>query len=223
MNNINKFNNQFLYFLLDFVKSNPNFIENNMNIMNNMNNLNFQFLYFFYNFVKINPNFMESIMNNKNNNMNMNNLIQMNFENNPIINMNIMNNINNFNNNIPIISKPNESSMNNNDKNLKKIIKIESVILINKSKDINDEQYDMITQICSNAINEEKDLKIDIAIYCAEKIRKKFNGQWFVLIQNKDDKNFEFGFSKIKFKNILIFQNKEKIIYITPLNIKKNN
>ena len=197
MNNMNPMNNNM---------NNMN-VMNNMNLMNGMNNLN-------------NMNGMKN-MNNMNNNQFMgimfnimqNNLMHMNFKTNPNM-MNIMNNNNNFQNNMPQLPNPTQSKMSNSAKKLNKIIRIESVIRINKSKYINDEQYDVITQICSDALNEEKINNNEIAIYCTEKIKKKIKGQWFVLIQNVDDNNFDFGFSKIKFENILIFKYREKIIYI---------
>ena len=207
-NNINNNHNQFMNFLFHLLKSNPNFGD--------MNKINNQFLKFIFSFLKSNPNFMENKIN-----YNINNLIEMNSKNNPMIEMNMMDINNNFNNNIEIISKIIQSNNNNSDKKLNQNIKNELIILINASKNINDEQYDVITQICSNVINEEDIIKNDIANYCSEKIKKKLKGEWFVLIQNINDNNFDFGFSKIKFKNFLIFQYREKIIYITPLNKTK--
>ena len=74
---------------------------------------------------------------------------------------------------MPQLPNPTQSKMSNSAKKLNKIIRIESVIRINKSKYINDEQYDVITQICSDALNEEKINNNEIAIYCTEKIKKK--------------------------------------------------
>ena len=112
----------------------------------------------------------------------------------------------------------NKSLNQNQNQKLDQIIGIESAIPINinalKEKIIDNIQYDIITQICVESINNNRK---DITLYCTEKIIKKLKGQWFVLIQNITDDNFEFNFSKIKYNNILIFQYKDKIIYVSPI------
>ena len=178
----------------------------NMNMMNNGNNM-------------INMNNMNINNINMINNMNMNNenFIQMMM----MKNKQLMNNMNNNMNNINNMQFNSQNQMmqyqkNNNNKKLNQIVGIESVIPIQTtSKDIiDDKQYDIITQICVEAI---KDKKKDIASYCTEKIMNKLKGQWFVLIHNSNEDNFEFRFSKFQYKKLLIFQYGEKIVYVLPL------
>ena len=178
----------------------------------------------------INMNGNMKMMNNVNmmNPMYMNNGNMMNMNMN---NMNFMNNMNNMNMQMMMMMMKNKQLMNNmqfnnqnqmiqyqknNNKKLNQIVGIESVIPIQTtSKDIiDDKQYDIITQICVEAI---KDKKKDIASYCTEKIMNKLKGQWFVLIHNSNEDNFEFRFSKFQYKKLLIFQYGEKIVYVLPL------
>ena len=99
---------------------------------------------------------------------------------------------------------------------LNKIIEIGSMFPINNCREIyTDKEYDEITQICVTALREKVE---NIAKFCSEKIKEKFKGQWFVLVQEAKDKNSEFSFTRINFKNILSFQYSDKIFYISCLN-----
>ena len=164
--------------------------------------------------------------------------------NNAFFNNNMVNNkfqFNNINNNMPIMPQPMNNRnimMNDNqllsqnkdtltqtlkrDLKLNKIIEIGSMIPLNNCEDIwdiyTDKEYNEITQVCVNAIREKVE---NISKYCAEKIKEKLKGQWFVLVSEDTDINFEFGFTKINFKNILSFQYNNKIFYISCLNRKK--
>ena len=215
MNNINMNGNYNLY-LQNMMKN------NNINMMNNMNNINMN-----GNYNPLNQNMM------KNNNMNMmNNNINPNMMQLNMFNMkshkpfNMMNMNMNLNNNmrnnmmINMMPPPKINAHPNYNKKSNQIVGIESVIPINViSKDIiNDQQYDIITQVCVEAIKQDKR---NIALYCTEKIMSKLKGQWFVLINDINEKNYEFSFSKISFKNILLFQYRNKIVYVSPLKYKK--
>ena len=157
------------------------------------------------------------------------------------MNNNMVNNkfqFNNINNNMPIMPQPMNNRnmmMNDNqllsqnkdtltqtlkrDLKLNKIIEIGSMIPLNNCRDIyTDKEYDEITQVCVNAIREKVE---NISKYCTEKIKEKLKGQWFVLVSEDTDINFEFGFTQINFKNILSFQYNNKIFYISCLNRKK--
>ena len=162
--------------------------------------------------------------NNNNNFMNNNNMINNNnFQ--PFQSQNLpniqqpMSSINNnmLNNDFSNINNPNSNQNKIKDpKHLKlnKIVQIESALPIYNYK-YNDKEFDVITQICITAVRDNLD---DIANFCSEKIKEKLKGQWFVLVRDKNIENFEYCFSHIKNKDILIFQFREKIFYVSSLN-----
>ena len=189
--------------------NNPGMINNNFNQNVMPNNFNIIQL---MNFNMRNNNKIMSEQNNMNSMNNMNNHFIFN---NGMNNINPMNQRSFSNNNFPGNIKYN-SCPNYNSKKLNQIIGIESVIPINivPKNIISEHEYDVITQVCIEAIKEKRK---DITQYCTQKIMNKINGQWFILICDIKDNNFEFKFSKIKEKNILIFQYREKIVYICRL------
>ena len=150
--------------------------------------------------------------NNMNNNMMFNNNPNFNL-NQPMFNMN--------NNMMPNQNNPNNPNSQDIKKiKLNKIIKIESMIPLKKYIDkYSDKEFDEITQICMTALKEYENGKIkDLTKFCTEKIKEKLNGQWFILIQEKNNTNLEFGFSqKDFFKNIIIFKYSDKIFYVSSL------
>ena len=164
------------------------------------------------NFNGINMNMPNQIWNLMNSNFGNLKLMQMN---NQLIQMNqIFNNMNI--NNITY-----NTNTNLNDEKLNQIVGLESVILINLCKDkYSDEKYQEISHICVNTIKDDNIDRNNIAIYCAEKLKMKFKGQWFVLIQNEKDQNFDFRFSNINLGYMIIFKYKENYIYVSQL-IKK--
>ncbi len=164
------------------------------------------------NFNGINMNMPNQIWNLMNSNFGNLKLMQMN---NQLIQMNqIFNNMNI--NNITY-----NTNTNLNDEKLNQIVGLESVILINLCKDkYSDEKYQEISHICVNTIKDDNIDRNNIAIYCAEKLKMKFKGQWFVLIQNEKDQNFDFRFSNINLGDMIIFKYKENYIYVSQL-IKK--
>ena len=164
--------------------------NNNNNFMNNNNMINNN------NFQPFQPQNLPNIqqpMSSINNNMNMLN--------------NDFSNINNPNSNQNKIKDPKHLKLN-------KIVQIESALPIYNFK-YNDKEFDVITQICITAVRDNLD---DIANFCSEKIKEKLKGQWFVLVRDKNIENFEYCFSHIKNKDILIFQFREKIFYVSSLN-----
>ena len=177
--------------------------NNNMIIQRNMPNNNLQLM-------KHNsmPEFKS------NNNMKMNSNMMAN--NNVIINNNMMNN-NMMNNNMPFqVSNFNKNIMVHKKESLKlnKIKKIESMQFINKCQDkYTEQELDIIIKTCMTAVKEKIN---DLPKFCAEKIKEKLKGQWLVLIQDKNNKNFEFGFSShINYKDMIIFQYDNKIFYLS--------
>ena len=129
--------------------------------------------------------------------------------NNNIIN-NMPQNFPNMNNNNGMLMQPNK------DIKLNKILNISSIIPINKCKDkYTEKQFDEITKICMVALKDNVD---DLPKFCVEKIKEKLKGQWFVLVRNIKDNNFEFGFSlQIKYKDIIIFRCCDIIFYVSSL------
>ena len=122
----------------------------------------------------------QQMFNNMNNNMMMNN-----------------NMIPNFPNMNEIISQQKKQEK----YKLNTIQNIESLIPLNKCQDkYDDKEYDIITNICITSVVDKFN---DITNFCVEKIKDKLKGEWFVLIQDSKDNNFEFGFSqKINLKDI---------------------
>ena len=173
-----------------------NDFNNNMRFNNNMQfnpNNNLQF-----NNMPFNNNFGAPIQNqifNMNNNMIMNNMPQ---------------NFPNMNNNNGMLIQQNK------DIKLNKILNISSIIPINKCKDkYTEKQFDEITKICMVALKDNVD---DLPKFCVEKIKEKLKGQWFVLVRNINDNNFEFGFSlQIKYKDIIIFRCCDIIFYVSSI------
>ena len=134
----------------------------------------------------------------------------------PFINNNMMNN-NMMNNNQFQIK--NGTTTFKRDLKLNKILEIGSMIPINNCSGLyTDKEYDEITQTCVTAVRENVE---NISKFCTERIKEKLKGQWFVLIQDANNKNSEFSFTKINFKNILSFQYSDKIFYISRLNKSK--
>ena len=162
--------------------------NNNFMNMNNMNSNNFQFINNF------NPQMNQSPMIN---NMNGGNMIMNNNQSN----------------------QNNQNNSNNKDLKLNKIIGIESMIPINNCKHkYNNKEYDEITQACITAIKQKEEIKIkNISEFCVEKIKEKLKGQWFVLVQDINEQNLEFGFSLIKNKDILSFRYSNNIFYVSRL------
>ena len=156
-----------------------------------------------------------------NNFMNMNNMNSNNFQLNNNFNpqMNQLQIFNNMNNNNMNNNQNNQNNSNNKDLKLNKIIGIESMIPINNCKHkYNNKEYDEITQACITAIKQKEEIKIkNISEFCVEKIKEKLKGQWFVLVQDINEQNLEFGFSLIKNKDILSFRYSNNIFYVSRL------
>ena len=133
-----------------------------------------------------------------------------------MINMNINNMMmNNMHQNFPNMNN-NMLMEPNKDIKLNKLLNIASVIPINKCSDkYSDKEFDEIIQVCMVAI---KDKVEDLPKFCVEKIKEKLKGQWFVLVSDINDKNFEFGFSlQINDKDIIIFRCGNKIFYVSSI------
>ena len=159
-------------------------------------------------------------------NMNMNMINQINMWN--LLNNNFMNpKLFQMNNQImqmnQMMSKINANknfhiNTNFSDEKLNQIVGLETVLLINLGKYKNNvEIYQEITKICINTIKDDNIDRKDIAIYCAENLKMNLKGQWFVLIQNIKDQNFDFRFSTINFGDMTIFKYKDYYIYVSQL------
>ena len=178
---------------------NPNMMMGNQMMMNNNNmpNNNLQLM---------KHNSMPEFKSNNNMKMNSNMMANNNMMNNNMMNNNMPFQVSNFNKNIMVHKK--ESLK------LNKIKKIESMQFINKCQDkYTEQELDIIIKTCMTAVKEKIN---DLPKFCAEKIKEKLKGQWLVLIQDKNNKNFEFGFSShINYKDMIIFQYDNKIFYLS--------
>ena len=183
----------------------------NMNMNNNMNN-NLSSSNNILNLMMMNNNMNNNNNINNNNNMNMNMNNNMNIFNNMnmINNMNMNNNMNhNNNNNMNMFLQKNTH-----EKQLNQIVGIESIVPI-QTTNISTDNYNIITQICFDAVKENVK---DMSLHCCDQIKKKLNKQSFVLIQNINDDNFDFKFTKFDYKDILIFRHIDKIFYVKLFN-----
>ena len=214
-NMINIFNNA-----NNMMNNNMNNINNimNNNINNNMMNLNQLSENLLPNNNSFQSNFNKYIYENNINNNNENNFQNNNsFYQNNINENKIQNNSNNINNN------PNINNINSEDSNLNftaKLLKKGNIIdnikiriphseINQKAENFTDPEIRQIKDICSTQFNFTKpdDSKNDNKI--SQKLKFKLGGEWFVLIceitNEKNIEDFDFKFTNIKRRNILIF------------------
>jgi len=215
-NMINIFNNA-----NNMMNNNMNNINNimNNNINNNMMNLNHLSENLLPNNGSFQSNFNKYIYENNINNNNENNFQNNNsfYQNN--INENKIQN----NSNININNNPNINNINSEDSNLNftaKLLKKGNIIdnikiriphseINQKAENFTDPEIRQIKEICSTQFNFTKpdDSKNDNKI--SQKLKFKLGGEWFVLIceitNEKNIEDFDFKFTNIKRRNILIF------------------
>ena len=169
----------------------------------------------------LNPFSMPNTMNNNNMNMLINNNDMgqyMNSMYNNQISFNNMSSNPNFGNfvlNNALIQK-NIQNNNTGDAKLNNLTNLDSINIIKRCKNkYDDKVYDEITRICNIGLIAQNEIK-DIAGYCACKIKEKFRGQWFVMIQDlsSPNNNFEFRFTQFKEDDMIIFQCSDKIFYV---------
>ena len=201
--------------LTDINMMNMNMNLNNRNNMMNLNHLSENLL---PNNGSFQSNFNKYIYENNINNNNENNFQNNNsFYQNNINENKIQNNSNNINNN------PNINNINSEDSNLNftaKLLKKGNIIdnikiriphseINQKAENFTDPEIRQIKEICSTQFNFTKpdDSKNDNKI--SQKLKFKLGGEWFVLIceitNEKNIEDFDFKFTNIKRRNILIF------------------
>ena len=219
----------------------PNNI-NNMNLNKNQGNLqdnkiqsgNFKIYEsnnYNYNF---NDNFNNNFNNNNfndNNNFNSNN--NNNYFNNNIVNNNIQNNFNSNNNDL--YNNNQQENMNYTQNNCEddrtlKILEKENIIkqninnfelIFNQNGNFDEEILNEIKDICLDqfTLKNLSETKIDDKI--AQRIKQKYGGEWFVLIcelsPNKEQEDFDFKFTNIPRKNIIIFTRGKFRFYVCKL------
>ena len=165
-------------------------VNNNMGINNNNNNnQNKQF----------NNNYNNQLLqNNQNNNPSNNNNYQANNNNNP----NNQNNNQSNNNNYPAIS----NNIDTNDIN------------ILKKGDLGDDILKNIAVSCKRAFIENQNPGSNsIAENISQKLKQEFNKEWFVIVADSSNQNFDFKFSLFSDENILVLGYQQKEIYIHSL------
>ena len=192
------------------MNNNMNNMNNNMNNMNNnMNNMN------------NNMNNMNNNMNNMNNN-NMNNMNNNNIHNNNMNNMNQMNNMNN--NNQMNFNQNNQNNfggqMNNqfNNNNMNNMNNLNNIKILKEIPKLGNKR-DAILNICKMSIDNGKALP-QVPEDITTKLKGKFDGEWFALITQIQNGNFDFKFSE--FDNTLAFQYQGYEIYVCPLDLNQN-
>ena len=217
--NDNKMDNQRSY-NIDMTKMNN---INNMNINNNQGNFKV------YESNNYNDNNFNNNFNDNNNRFNSdNNFLNNNFNmvNNMENNFNSNNNL--FNNNEQPIIDLNQNNYENSDtmKILKNHIPKDedskyNEIKIHQNGNFKNEQLDEIIDICTSQLNLNylRDTKTDDKI--AQRIKQKYGGEWFVLIcqlsSNKDQEDFDFKFTNITRKNLIIFSIQNFRFYVCRL------
>ena len=78
------------------------------------------------------------------------------------------------------------------------------------------DKKDVIINICRMSINNGKDLS-KVPEDITNSLKVKFNGEWFALITQNQNGNFDFKFSE--FENILVFLYQGYEIYVCPLEL----
>ena len=202
--------------LTDINMMNMNMNLNNRNNMMNLNHLSENLL---PNNNSFQSNFNKYIYENNINNNNENNFQN----NNSFYRNNINENKIQNNSNININNNPNINNINSEDSNLNftaKLLKKGNIIdnikiriphseINQKAENFTDPEIRQIKDICSTQFNFTKpdDSKNDNKI--SQKLKFKLGGEWFVLIceitNEKNIEDFDFKFTNIKRRNILIF------------------
>ena len=211
--------------------------SNNINIMNSNNiqgNLqenkmqsgNFKI----YESNNYNNNFNDNFNDNNNFNSNNNNNY---FNNNNIVNNNIQNNFNSNNNDLynnNQLENMNYTQNNCEDDRTLKILEKENIIkqninnfelIFNQNGNFDEEILNEIKDICLDqfTLKNLSETKIDDKI--AQRIKQKYGGEWFVLIcelsPNKEQEDFDFKFTNIPRKNIIIFTRGKFRFYVCKL------
>ena len=211
--------------------------SNNINIMNSNNiqgNLqenkmqsgNFKI----YESNNYNNNFNDNFNDNNNFNSNNNNNY---FNNNNIVNNNIQNNFNSNNNDLynnNQLENMNYTQNNCENDGTLKILEKENIIkhkinnfelIFNQNGNFDEEILNEIKDICLDqfTLKNLSETKIDDKI--AQRIKQKYGGEWFVLIcelsPNKEQEDFDFKFTNIPRKNIIIFTRGKFRFYVCKL------
>ena len=87
--------------------------------------------------------------------------------------------------------------------------------LINKGKEINDNEYQIITKSCIEV--KDNNNIYPLSQHCADKIRNQLNGQWFVLVYTEEDTNYDYFSSMLKDERYVIFKYKNNLFHICQI------
>ena len=137
------------------------------------------------------------------NNQNIQNMPQMNNQMNNQMNFpNLQNQVNNqFNNQMNIQNEPIPDNSPDQD------------ITILKNGKIKEDQIYIVAKICKSVIESNNNNYQIIT----QKLKQAFNTEWFVIISESNDNNFEFKFSEINDEDVMVFQYKQFIVYICSI------
>jgi len=86
-------------------------------------------------------------------------------------------------------------------------------ILNNGSPKYNDIIH-IISKICKASINECLNSNNDISSYISQKLNNAIKGEWFILVCQSNENEFNFKFSEIKESKIMIFNYMQRNIYV---------
>ena len=87
--------------------------------------------------------------------------------------------------------------------------------LINKGKEIKDNEYQIIIKSCIEA-KDNKNL-YPLSQHCADKIKNQINGQWFVLVYMEEDTNYDYFSSMLKDERYVIFKYKDNLFQVCQI------
>ena len=211
-NNYNNMNND------KYIDKNKNSINDNMNNLSNINNPNLGNNIPNMNSQNHNNQFLMN--KNQNNNSNMNN------------NMNIHININNNNNNFPN-NQNNLISNKENNISDKTVVynqeNSETFNILNNAIKKNSQEKEVITKGNFDEKKIREIIQICLKFFdntnttttkynnISQKLKDKFKGEWFVLICEDTEKDFDFKFSNLKSDDTLIFIEKNFRFYVCKL------
>ena len=89
----------------------------------------------------------------------------------------------------------------------------EIIILNNGSSKYNDKIH-IISKVCKASIKECLNSNNDISSVISQKLNNIIKGEWFILVCQSNENEFNFKFSEIKESKIMIFNYMQKNIYV---------
>ena len=87
--------------------------------------------------------------------------------------------------------------------------KIEMPGLFFRGKQINDNEYQIITKACMEVIDNNNNNENTFSSNCIQKIKSQLNGEWFVMVCKENDINYDFYISFFREEHFLFFRYKD--------------